>query len=288
MIVKKRVLQVLLFGYCLLLIKVMVFKDVPLIQLGVLMLNFGGTHEGPPNFIPFKTILPYLIGEKGLLIGAINIVGNIILLVPVGLMVPFVFPAVHLKKSILFAVFSGLIIEGMQTLLHVGIFDIDDVILNGLGYLMGYWIYLVLPRFWHLLKSSKIFLVFLLVLILTTVYVFYSWYQSITSESDSVPALLNQDPNTKVDASSSDQKQRDLCGGTGGTGTIIELDQHSLMIQRKDGVKELIHITAKTTIKQASGNATVRDFKVGDHITVVVGLIKEDAQAASLILICAN
>jgi glycopeptide antibiotics resistance protein len=271
-----------------LLIKVMVFKDVPLIQLGVLMLNFGGTHEGPPNFIPFKTILPYLLGDKGLLIGAINIVGNIILLVPVGLMVPFVFPAVHLKKSILFAVFSGLIIEGMQTLLHVGIFDIDDVILNGLGYLMGYWIYLVLPRFWHLLKSSKIFLVFLLVLILTTVYVFYSWYQSITSESDSVPALLNQDPNTKVDASSSDQKQRDLCGGTGGTGTIIELDQHSLVIQRKDGVKELIHITAKTTIKQASGNATVRDFKVGDHITVVVGLIKEDAQAASLILICAN
>ena len=136
MIVKNRFLQVLLLGYCLLLIKVMVFKDVPLIRIGVLMLNFGGTHDGPPNFIPFKTILPYLIGEKGLLIGAINIVGNIILLVPVGLLVPFVFPAVHLKKSILFAVFSGLLIEGMQTLLHVGIFDIDDVILNGLGYLM--------------------------------------------------------------------------------------------------------------------------------------------------------
>ncbi|GDX44374.1 hypothetical protein LBMAG23_13510 [Bacteroidota bacterium] len=264
----------------------MVFKDVPLIRLGILMLNFGGTHEGQPNFIPFKTIIPYLVGEKGLLIGAINIVGNIILLVPVGLMVPFVFPAVHLKKSILFAVFSGLLIEGMQTLLHVGIFDIDDVILNGLGYLLGYWIYLVLPRFWHLLKSSKIFLVFLLVSMLTTVYVFYSWYQSITSETDPVQALLNQGPNTKVDASSSDQKQRDLCGGTGGTGTIIELDQHSLVIQRKDGVKELIHITPKTTIKQASGNATVADLKVGDHITVVVGLIKEDAQAASLILIC--
>lgn len=286
MIMKNRFLQVLLLVYCVLLIKIMVFKDVPLIRLGVLMLNFGGTHEGPPNFIPFKTILPYLAGEKGLLIGAINIVGNIILLVPVGLLMPFVVGAVNLKKSLVFAVFSGLFIECMQTLLHVGIFDIDDVILNGLGYLMGYWIYLVLPRFWHLLKSSKIFLVFLLVSMLTTVYVFYSWYQSITSETDSVQTLLNQDPNTKVDASSSDQKQRDLCGGTGGTGTIIELDQHSLVIQRKDGVKELIHITPKTTIKQASGNATVRDLKVGDHITVVVGLIKEDAQAASLILIC--
>ena len=108
-----------------------------MIRLGVLMLNFGGTHEGPPNFIPFKTILPYLAGEKGLLIGAINIVGNIILLVPLGLMMPFVVGAVNLKKSLVFAVFSGLFIECMQTLLHVGIFDIDDVILNGLGYLMG-------------------------------------------------------------------------------------------------------------------------------------------------------
>lgn len=288
MIEKKRVLQVLLLGYCLLLIKIMVFKDVPLIRLGILMLNFGGTHEGQPNFIPFKTIIPYLVGEKGLLIGAINIVGNIILLVPVGLMVPFVFPAVHLKKSILFAVFSGLLIEGMQTLLHVGIFDIDDVILNGLGYLLGYWIYLVLPRFWHLLKSSKLFLTSLIVVVLATVYIFYSWYLSITSEIHIRPSQLNEDIHSKKNIQSPDQHQQDLCRGTGGTGTIIELGQHSLVIQRKDGVKELIHITAKTTIKQASGNATLRDLKVGDHITVVVGLIKEDAKAASLVLICST
>ena len=288
MIEKKRVLQVLLLGYCLLLIKIMVFKDVPLIRLGILILNFGGTHEGQPNFIPFKTIIPYLVGEKGLLIGAINIVGNIILLVPVGLLVPFAFPAVHLKKSILFAVFSGLLIEGMQTLLHVGIFDIDDVILNGLGYLLGYWIYLVLPRFWHLLKSSKLFLTSLIVVVLATVYIFYSWYLSITSEIHIRPSQLNEDIHSKKNIQSPDQHQQDLCRGTGGTGTIIELGQHSLVIQRKDGVKELIHITAKTTIKQASGNATLRDLKVGDHITVVVGLIKEDAKAASLVLICST
>lgn len=288
MIVKNRFLQVLLLGYCLLLIKVMVFKDVPLIRIGVLMLNFGGTHDGPPNFIPFKTILPYLIGEKGLLIGAINIVGNIILLVPVGLLVPFVFPAVHLKKSILFAVFSGLLIEGMQTLLHVGIFDIDDVILNGIGYLMGYWIYLLLPRFWNLLKSSKVFLAFLVAVVLTTICVFYSWYLSITSEIHMRSAQLNGDIHSKKNIQSPDQLQQDPCRGTGGTGTIMEVDQDAMLIQRKDGVKELIHITEKTTIKQSSGNATVKDLQVGDHVTVVVGLIKEDAQAASLILICSN
>ena len=288
MIVKKRLLQLLLFGYCLLLIKIMVFKDVPLIRIGVLMLNFGGTHEGVPNFIPFKTILPYLIGEKGLLIGAINIVGNIILLVPVGLLMPYVFSAVNLKKSFVFAILSGMLIEGMQSLLHVGIFDIDDVILNGLGYLIGYWTYLMLSRSWNLLKSSKIFLASIIVIVMAAVYIFYSWYQSVTTATDTGPARMNQGPRTKMNHLLPDQNQDDLCRGTGGTGTIAEVDEHSMLIQRKDGVEELIHITEKTTIKQSSGNATVKDLKLGDHVTVVVGLIKEDAQAASLILICTN
>ena len=288
MIVKKRLLQLLLFGYCLLLIKIMVFKDVPLIRIGVLMLNFGGTHECVPNFIPFKTILPYLIGEKGLLIGAINIVGNIILLVPVGLLMPYVFSAVNLKKSFVFAILSGMLIEGMQSLLHVGIFDIDDVILNGLGYLIGYWTYLMLPRCWNLLKSSKIFLASIIVIVMAAVYIFYSWYQSVTTATDTGPARMNQGPHPKINHLSPDQNQGDLCRGTGGTGTIVEVDEHSMLIQRKDGVEELIHITEKTTIKQSSGNATVKDLKLGDHVTVVVGLIKEDAQAASLILICTN
>lgn len=288
MIVKKRLLQLLLLGYCLLLIKIMVFKDVPLIRIGVLMLNFGGTHEGEPNFIPFKTILPYLAGEKGLLIGAINIVGNIILLLPVGLLMPYVFSAVNLKKSFVFAIFSGLLIEGMQSLLHVGIFDIDDVILNGLGYLIGYWMSLMLPRCWDLLKSSKIFLASIIVIVIAAVYISYSWYQSVTSATDPGPARMNQGPHSKMNHLSPDQNQDDLCRGTGGTGTIVEVDEQSMLIQRKDGVKEMIHINAKTSIQQSSGKATVGDLKVGDHVTVVVGLIKEDAQAASLILICSN
>jgi len=288
MILKKRLLQLLLFGYCLLLIKIMVFKDVPLIHIGVLMLNFGGTHEGEPNFIPFKTIFPYLAGEKGLLIGAINIVGNIILLVPVGLLMPYVFSAVDLKKSFVFAIFSGMLIEGMQSLLHVGIFDIDDVILNGLGYLIGYCTYLMLPRCWNFLKSSKIFLASIIVIVMASVYISYSWYQSVTSATDTGPDRMNQGPHPKINHLSPDQNQDDLCGRTGGTGTIVEVDEQSMLIQRKDGIKEIIHITDKTSIKQSNGKASVRDLKIGDRVTVVVGLIKEDAQAASLILICFN
>ena len=37
----------ILIAYTVALIKIMVFKDVPLIRIGPLMLNFGGTQEGP-------------------------------------------------------------------------------------------------------------------------------------------------------------------------------------------------------------------------------------------------
>jgi ribosomal protein S1 len=102
------------------------------------------------------------------------------------------------------------------------------------------------------------------------------------------PEQLKEDIHSKKNIQSSDQHQQDPCRGTGGTGTIMKVDQHAMVIQRKDGVEELIHITEKTTIKQSSGNATVKDLRVGDHVTVVVGLINEDAQAASLILICST
>ena len=57
----------LLLVYVVILVKVMVLKDVPMIRMGPIMLNFGGTQDGDPNYIPFKTILPYLLGDNGFL-----------------------------------------------------------------------------------------------------------------------------------------------------------------------------------------------------------------------------
>ena len=67
------------------------------------------------------------------MIAGINLIGNIALLVPIGILVPFLYENITWKKSLVLAFFSGLIIEVMQVMLHVGIFDIDDVILNALG-----------------------------------------------------------------------------------------------------------------------------------------------------------
>lgn len=119
----------------------MILRDIPMFRIGHLMLNFGGADaNGEANFVPFKTILPYLFGYKGLIIAGINIVGNIVLLIPVGLLVPLVYRNIAWKGAFLVAVAYGLVIEGVQVVLRTGIFDVDDVILNGFGVMVGYWI----------------------------------------------------------------------------------------------------------------------------------------------------
>jgi glycopeptide antibiotics resistance protein len=143
---KRLILIIFLIVYSATLIKVMVFKDLPLIRIGRLKFNFGGTHAGPANFVPFKTILPYLLGEKGLMIATINLVGNIVLLMPIGFLVPFIYRNIGWKKSLALGVAAGLAIEGMQALIRVGIFDIDDVILNGTGVMVGYWAFTIFTK----------------------------------------------------------------------------------------------------------------------------------------------
>lgn len=154
---KKRLLVILiLLSYSAILIKVMVFKDLPLIRIGSLKFNFGGTHVGAANFLPFKTILRYLCGEQGLMIGGINLVGNIALLVPIGFLVPFVYRKMTWKETFALAIVAGFAIEGMQAVLRVGIFDVDDVILNGLGVIVGYWAFTILTRMVRSMKSKKL------------------------------------------------------------------------------------------------------------------------------------
>src|ERR1700761_3344500 len=130
---KRRFVPLCIFlVYLFVLVRVMVFKDIPPIRIGQLMLNFGGDHYeiGSPNFVPFATIVPYLLGSHGWIIAGVNLIGNIAPLVPLGFLLPCMVCNMTWKKSLVIAIASGFAIETMQTLLHVGIFDIDDVILN--------------------------------------------------------------------------------------------------------------------------------------------------------------
>jgi glycopeptide antibiotics resistance protein len=135
---KKRFISiVILIAYSAILIRLLVFK-IDHLEIGPLRFRFPPA-EGQPNFLPFATILSYLRGEHVGSMAILNLAGNIALLVPIGFLVPFVYRKLPWQKSLALAVAIGFTIEEMEVLFRVGIFDVDDVILNALGVMIGYW-----------------------------------------------------------------------------------------------------------------------------------------------------
>ncbi|MDF2988686.1 MAG: glycopeptide antibiotics resistance protein [Eubacterium sp.] len=94
------------------------------------------------NLIPFKTIQFYLNFNMDLGIVVTNLAGNIAAFVPLGFLLPFIFNKTrNFLKIFLAALSVTVIIETGQYLLIVGSADIDDVILNLLGAITGYFIH---------------------------------------------------------------------------------------------------------------------------------------------------
>lgn len=104
----------------------------------------------PFNFIPFKTIIDYFISliNGTLTISTIikNIFGNILLTIPLGMLIPLNIKNLALKKLVEISIITPFIIESVQYFLHLSNFgtrsiDIDDLILNFLGVIIGYKMY---------------------------------------------------------------------------------------------------------------------------------------------------
>ncbi len=108
------------------------------------------------NVMPFRTIIEFLTSGFNVQTITTNLVGNIAAFMPMGFLLPIVFYKLNrLRKVIYLSFIASLIIEAMQYLLRVGASDIDDIILNVLGAVFGYWImrcarpiYMSLSR-WH-------------------------------------------------------------------------------------------------------------------------------------------
>jgi glycopeptide antibiotics resistance protein len=110
-----------------------------------MFLGFGRTvHlEGPfrYNLEPLRTVRLYFdmsnrISYSGRLV---NLLGNIAVFVPFGILLPLVKTGFHsLLRLTFISVPCILILELMQMLLRVGSFDIDDLLLNLAGVWAGY------------------------------------------------------------------------------------------------------------------------------------------------------
>jgi glycopeptide antibiotics resistance protein len=271
--------SILLLAYSIILVKVMVLKDVPMIRMGPIMLNFGGTQVGDPNYIPFKTILPYLLGDNGFLIGALNIGGNIAFLIPIGFLLPFVFTQIDWKKSLVVAVLSGMSIELTQVFLNIGIFDIDDVILNGLGVMVGYWMYVLFQK----IMSSEYRRVAIFGITGLSLVIIFSLIVFIKQNEIGFEPLHERNQAYHLEKREGDAKMGiDPCNGTEGTGQIMVIQEGSITIKKRDGKDEVVVFTEKTAFSNSSGKATKSILKVGDRVTVVI----DDSNTAMAVLVC--
>ena len=77
----------------------------------------------------------------------INLLGNILMFIPLGFLLPLSFPRLgRLWKTLLTAVGIVVTVEVLQMLTLLGTCDIDDLILNTVGTIMGYTIHILLHK----------------------------------------------------------------------------------------------------------------------------------------------
>lgn len=134
-------------GYLFLMIRLIIFK-YPYNYMLSIMENWNKNviFEGieNANFTFFKTIKMY-IDYAYMLNSFDNLVGNVAIFIPFGFFLPMVFSnAKKLWVSLLNAFLMTFAIEGFQLLTGLGVFDVDDILLNMIGAFTGYAIYKVL------------------------------------------------------------------------------------------------------------------------------------------------
>lgn len=110
------------------------------------------------NIVPFKNTFQYL-GESqhfNLDIVLQNTLGNIMIFVPLGIFLVMLFRRFHTVTKVAMLGFTITVtIELAQFFLRIGQFDVDDIILNTMGAIIGYYLFKSFIKTWKLLKSSN-------------------------------------------------------------------------------------------------------------------------------------
>lgn len=130
----RQVVKVLFVLYFAVLLKLTVFKLVPITNLDAAFYMTGREI----NYIPFRAISEIF---RGLInhTTIVNLLGNLIVFIPFGWLMPLTTTAE--RETIVYGFTISALIELVQFIFAMGVADIDDLILNTLGTIIGYFIY---------------------------------------------------------------------------------------------------------------------------------------------------
>ena len=141
----RRELELLLVYICLIVVARITFFPFSKVdgQVQPLILDTARILPFRLNFVPLVYLFDYpTMGEI-----LINIIGNTTMFIPIGIIWPLVFRDLNSHGKIIAAgVGFSLCIEILQLPFFDRVSDVDDLILNTLGFLIGYGIYLLIKK----------------------------------------------------------------------------------------------------------------------------------------------
>lgn len=142
----KREVQLIFVYICIIVVARFVFFPFSKVDGVIQPLIFDSTKVFPfrINLMPLVHMTDYAIKREAI----INFVGNTAMFIPLGIVWPSVYKGLNThKKVILAGIGFSLCIEILQLPFYDRVSDVDDLILNSLGYIIGYLIYLLLVFF---------------------------------------------------------------------------------------------------------------------------------------------
>lgn len=139
----------LLIIYLLMLTKMVIFKRSPADIKDHFLHGYRWQKEKIPhaNFTPFATIKLYWNSHLRATYKISNLLGNLIGFVPLGILLPLLFTRLRDAWKIMLCSFAlSLAFETFQLISRLGSFDVDDLILNTLGGIIGYFLFWLLTK----------------------------------------------------------------------------------------------------------------------------------------------
>lgn len=147
--ISKILILLMLILYLILLVKLIVLKDGLGYSLHMVRGHLSMSEKlKSANFIPFSAIYNTLKEPSNFSLRLDNnLIGNILAFGPLGFLLPIVFNNFKkLKNTLIAAILLSVCFETIQLVFSFGACDIDDVILNLLGALIGFGIYKILNK----------------------------------------------------------------------------------------------------------------------------------------------
>lgn len=121
------------------------------------VVTFQDVSWSTSNYKLFKEITRYRLGDK---LFYKNVVGNMVMFIPYGFLVSHYFKLKKVYLTLFLSFIASLMIEYSQLLIG-RVFDVDDIMLNVIGGLLGFLLYILMKvivnKFSNVLKREYIF-----------------------------------------------------------------------------------------------------------------------------------